>query len=43
MSDELVTLMSSEGEAVQVAQEVAFKSETIKNMIEGEWARPPRT
>ena len=36
MSDELVTLMSSEGEAVQVAQEVAFKSETIKNMIEGE-------
>jgi hypothetical protein len=41
MSDELVTLMSSEGEAVQVAQEVAFKSETIKNMIEGKWARPP--
>ena len=35
LSDELVTLMSSEGEAVQVAQEVAFKSETIKNMIDG--------
>lgn len=36
MSDELVTLMSSEAEKFEVAQDVAFKSETIKNMIEGE-------
>lgn len=41
MSDELVTLMSSEGEAVQVAQEVAFKSETIKNMIEDTGTEAP--
>ncbi|ACO65881.1 predicted protein [Micromonas commoda] len=34
MSDELVTLMSSEAEKFEVAQDVAFKSETIKNMIE---------
>ena len=32
MSDELVTLMSSEAEKFEVAQDVAFKSETIKNM-----------
>lgn len=36
MSDEVVTLISSEAEKFEVAQEVAFKSETIKNMIEGE-------
>ena len=29
-----VTLMSSDGEQFEVPQEVAFKSETIKNMIE---------
>jgi|Transcript_9427 S-phase kinase-associated protein 1 len=29
-----VTLMSSDGETFEVPQEVAFKSETIKNMIE---------
>ena len=36
MSEEVVTLISSEAEKFEVAQEVAFKSETIKNMIEGE-------
>ena len=33
--DELVTLRSSDEEKFEVSQEVAFKSETIKNMIEG--------
>lgn len=33
--DELVTLRSSDEEQFEVSQEVAFKSETIKNMIEG--------
>ena len=42
MSDELVTLMSSDAEKFEVAQDVAFKSETIKNMIEGEWTAPSR-
>jgi S-phase kinase-associated protein 1 len=32
--DELVTLRSSDEEKFEVSQEVAFKSETIKNMIE---------
>mmetsp|Transcript_3423 Transcript_3423/g.13805 ORF Transcript_3423/g.13805 Transcript_3423/m.13805 type:complete len:155 (+) Transcript_3423:168-632(+) len=36
-----VTLMSSDGESFQVKQEVAFKSETIKNMIEDTGTEAP--